>query len=66
MEDVEILARLRPYGRLALLDEAVITSTRRHRRSGWLKTIGTIWLMMLLRTLGVSGPAMARWYKPQR
>ena len=66
MEDVEILARLRPHGRLSLLDEAVITSTRRHRKSGWLKTIGTIWLMMLLHSLGVSGPAMARWYKPQR
>jgi rSAM/selenodomain-associated transferase 2 len=66
MEDVEILARLRPHGRLALLDEAVITSTRRHRRSGWLKTIGIIWLMTLLHSLGVSGPAMARWYKPQR
>ena len=66
MEDVEILARLRPHGRLSLLDEEVVTSARRHRRSGWLKTIGTIWLMTLLHSLGVSGHTMIRWYKPQR
>ena len=66
MEDMEILARLRPHGRLALLDEEVVTSTRRHRRNGWVKTISIIWLMTLLHSLGVSGHAMIRWYKPQR
>ncbi|MEO8879329.1 MAG: TIGR04283 family arsenosugar biosynthesis glycosyltransferase [Gemmatimonadaceae bacterium] len=66
MEDMEILARLRPHGRLALLDEEVVTSTRRHRRTGWVKTIGTVWIMTLLHTLGVSGHAMIRWYKPHR
>lgn len=66
MEDLEILARLRPHGRLALLDEAVITSARRHRSNGWLTTIGTITIMTLLNRLGVSGDAMIRWYKPQR
>jgi len=66
MEDMEILARLRPHGRLALLDEEVVTSTRRHRRNGWLRTIITVWIMTLLHSLGVSGHAMIRWYKPQR
>jgi rSAM/selenodomain-associated transferase 2 len=66
MEDMEILGRLRPHGRLALLDEEVVTSTRRHRKNGWMKTIGTIWIMTLLHALGVSGHAMTRWYKPQR
>ena len=66
MEDVEILARLRPHGRLVLLDEEVVTSTRRHRQNGWLRTIGTIWIMTLLHALGVPGHAMIRWYKPQR
>lgn len=66
MEDMEILARLRPHGRLALLDEEVVTSARRHRRKGWVKTIGTIWIMTLLHTLGVSSDAMIRWYKPHR
>ena len=66
MEDFEILARLRPHGRLTLLDEAVVTSTRRHRKNGWLRTIGTIWVMTFLHALGVSGHAMIRWYRPQR
>jgi rSAM/selenodomain-associated transferase 2 len=66
MEDMEILGRLRPHGRLTLLDEEVITSTRRHRKNGWVRTIGTVWIMTLLHHLGVSGHAMARWYKPQR
>lgn len=66
MEDLDILPRLRRHGRLALLDEAVVTSARRHLRSGWWATIGTIWIMTLLNRLGVSGHAMTRWYKPQR
>lgn len=66
MEDMEILARLRPHGRLALLEEAVITSTRRHRKNGWVRTISTIWIMTLLHSLGVPGQAMIRWYKPHR
>jgi hypothetical protein len=66
MEDMEILARLRSHGRLALLDEEVITSTRRHRRNGWVRTIGTVWILTLLHRLGVSGQAMSQWYKPER
>jgi rSAM/selenodomain-associated transferase 2 len=66
MEDLEILARLRAHGRLALLDEEVVTSTRRHRRNGWVRTIGTVWIMTLLHRLGVSSQAMSQWYKPQR
>lgn len=66
MEDKEILDRLRHHGRLVLLDEAVVTSARRHRRNGWVRTIGTVWIMTLLHSLGVSGHAMNRWYKPER
>jgi rSAM/selenodomain-associated transferase 2 len=66
MEDKEILARLRPHGRLALLNEEVVTSARRHRRNGWVRTIGTVWMLTFLHSVGVSGKAMSRWYKPQR
>ena len=66
MEDLEILRRLRRYGRLALLDSAVITSARRHRNSGWLRTIATVWAMSLLVRLGVPGQALIRLYKAQR
>ena len=66
MEDLEILARLRRHGRLVLLDQEVLTSARRHQRSGWWRTLGTIWGMTLLHRLGVPGHAMRRWYSPQR
>lgn len=66
MEDLEILARLRSHGRLALLEEEVVTSARRHRGNGWVRTIGTVWIMTLLHRLGVSGQTMSQWYKPER
>ncbi len=66
MEDLEILARLRRHGRLTLLDEAVVTSARRHQGTGWFTTIATIWVMTLLLRLGVPGHAMIQWYKPRR
>lgn len=66
MEDLEILSRLRQYGRLQLLDAEVITSARRHRRNGWLKTITTIWGICLLHRCGVPGQLLVRLYKPQR
>lgn len=66
MEDLEILSRLRRHGRLALLGQEVITSARRHQKAGWFLTIATIWFLTLMHRLGVSGHAMARWYKPQR
>ena len=66
MEDLEILTRLRPLGRLALLDEAVITSARRHRKNGWLATIVTVWILTLLHRLGMPAHAIARWYRHER
>ncbi len=66
MEDLEILSRLRRHGRLALVEAAVITSARRHRRSGWIRTIATIWALSLLSRAGVPGKAMAGLYKPRR
>jgi rSAM/selenodomain-associated transferase 2 len=66
MEDLEILSRLRPYGHLQLLDAEVITSARRHRNNGWLKTITTIWGICLLNRFGVPGQVLVRLYKPQR
>lgn len=66
MEDLDILSRLRRYGRLVLLDAEVITSARRHRNNGWLKTITVIWVICLLNRFGVPGQALVRLYKPQR
>jgi rSAM/selenodomain-associated transferase 2 len=66
MEDLEIVGRLQRFGRLKILDTEVVTSARRHRSNGWLKTIATIWMMSLLTRLGVPGQVMIRLYKPQR
>ncbi|MCA1648615.1 MAG: TIGR04283 family arsenosugar biosynthesis glycosyltransferase [Chloroflexi bacterium] len=66
MEDLEILARLRAHGRLVLLNAEVITSARRHRRSGWVKTLATVWAICLLFRLGVPSQAMLRLYQPRR
>ena len=66
MEDLEILSRLRRHGKLALLQAEVVTSARRHRRGGWLKTLATVWAICLLFRLGVPSQAMLRLYQPQR
>jgi rSAM/selenodomain-associated transferase 2 len=66
MEDLEILGRLQRFGQLKILDTEVVTSARRHRSNGWLKTIATIWMMSLLTRLGVPGQVMIRLYKPHR
>jgi rSAM/selenodomain-associated transferase 2 len=66
MEDLEIVSRLRRQGRLALLKSNVVTSARRHRRSGWVKTLATVWVICVLFRLGVPSQAMLRLYQPQR
>ena len=66
MEDLEILSRLRRQGQLALLKGEVVTSARRHRRGGWVKTLATVWAICLLFRLGVPSQAMLRLYQPQR
>jgi len=66
MEDLEIVSRLRRQGRLALLKSNVVTSARRHRRSGWVKTLATVWVICVLFRLGVPSEAMLRLYQPQR
>jgi rSAM/selenodomain-associated transferase 2 len=66
MEDLEILSRLRRHGRLALLNAEVVTSARRHRRGGWVKTLATVWAICVLFRLGVPSQAMLRLYQPRR
>jgi rSAM/selenodomain-associated transferase 2 len=66
MEDLEILSRLRRHGRLTLLKADVVTSARRHRHGGWVKTLATVWAICLLFRLGVPSQAMLRLYQPRR
>lgn len=66
MEDLEIIGRLRSQGRVVLLDGAVTTSARRHRNSGWVRTVVLTWLLSALHRLGVPPRVLARLYLPQR
>lgn len=65
MEDYDLVERIRRTGRFAILDLAVTTSTRRHRR-GQLRTIVGMWRIQWLYKLGVSPDRLARVYPPAR
>lgn len=66
LEDVEFMRRLKRIGRVAVLPERVVTSARRYRQGGIVRTIATNWLIWLLYLLGVSPQRLSRLYPPQR
>lgn len=53
MEEFELARRMRPLGRMALADATVITSTRKFRKLGVLKTYWRMGLVTTLYYLGV-------------
>lgn len=63
MEDLEILHRLRRFGRLRLARSSVTTSARRHMQDGWIKTTATVWAVTWLHCVGVPPRALAAVYK---
>ena len=63
MEDFEILHRLRRLGTLRLTRSAIATSARRHVEDGWLRTMGTVWLVTWLHFFGVSPDTLAALYR---
>jgi rSAM/selenodomain-associated transferase 2 len=66
MEDVEILGRLRRFGRLRLTRATIATSARRHLRNGWLRTTGTVWLVTWLYFFGVPTRTLTTLYRRAR
>jgi rSAM/selenodomain-associated transferase 2 len=66
MEDLEILRRLRRFGRLRLTRTAVVTSARRHVGRGWLRTTGTVWLVTWLYFFGVPTSTLTMLYRRAR
>lgn len=62
MEDIELCARLKWFGRPARLAAAVVTSARRWEARGVLRTIVRMWCLRGLYALGVSPQRLARWY----
>ena len=65
MEDVELCRRLRPLGRLALADATVITSARRFRDQGVLRTYWRMWTVGLRYRLGATPEELRRLYEKE-
>jgi rSAM/selenodomain-associated transferase 2 len=63
MEDLEILHRLRRFGRLRMTRSPIATSARRHVRDGWLRTMGTVWIVTWLHFCGVSPHTLTALYR---
>jgi rSAM/selenodomain-associated transferase 2 len=63
MEDFEFVRRLRRYGRIAVLDQAVTTSARRWQRLGLIRTTVINQLIVAAYLLRVDPERLARWYR---
>jgi rSAM/selenodomain-associated transferase 2 len=61
MEDVDLVRRMKREGRLALLSAPVITSARRYRAGGPLRTMLRHWLAAAAWSLGVDRRRIAEW-----
>lgn len=65
-EDIEFARRLRRYGRVACLHSSVVTSARRWRKDGLLRTIIRMWLVKSLFLAGVPAGWLRRLYADTR
>lgn len=63
MEEFELCKRLRPLGRLALADATVVTSARKFRKLGALRTYALMWRVTLGYYRGVPLEDLRRWYE---
>jgi hypothetical protein len=63
MEDYDFVQRLRAIGRFAVVPETVVTSARRQRAHGEVRTFATVASIKLLYRLGVSPTHLARAYR---
>jgi rSAM/selenodomain-associated transferase 2 len=61
MEDLDLVQRMKRAGRLALLSAPAVTSARRYRAGGPLRTMLRHWLATAAWTLGVERARIARW-----
>ena len=66
MEDIDLMRRLKRSGRVAALDERVVTSARRWERDGFWRTVLLMWSLRLAYYAGISPTALARFYRDSR
>ena len=62
MEDLEIMARLRTIGGVALLPHYVTTSARRHEKIGLLRSVLFMWYLRTLYAFGTSPSRLQQMY----
>jgi rSAM/selenodomain-associated transferase 2 len=61
MEDLDLVVRMKRAGRLALLAAPAVTSARRYRAGGPLRTMLRHWLAAAAWTLGINRRRIAHW-----
>lgn len=66
MEDIELCRRLKRVTRPSILKQSVVTSARRWREGGAVRTIVRMWVLRLLYWLGVSPGRLADYYRHVR
>lgn len=66
MEDVELVKGMRRLGRIQILDQPVITSSRRWEREGWIRTTFRNLSLLFLYHLGVSPERLYKFYRAVR
>jgi rSAM/selenodomain-associated transferase 2 len=62
MEDIAYCKRLRQLARPLIIQQPVLTSSRRWEESGVIKTVARMWLLRLGYTLGVAPDTLWRYY----
>ena len=63
MEDYEFMRRMRREGRIAILPLQVLTSARRWKKLGVLRTAVLNFFIIVCYHLGVAPARLARWYE---
>ena len=65
-EDVDLVRRIRGRGAMAIPDSSVVTSSRRWRREGVLRTTLRMWSLKSLYLAGVPAKTLERFYSDRR
>ena len=66
MEDVDLISKMKKFGKLVILKEPVITSSRRWEKEGWIKTTLRNQLLLFLFFLGIPPEKLHRFYNTVR
>ena len=65
-EDSEFCKEVSRHGKFVTANGRVLSSTRRWRSWGILRTVTWMWALRILFTLGVSDKTLSRWYRAVR